>query len=277
MLCQGITGKKVQCQNKVSGQNKYCRYHIHQEPKQINSIKPITKITKPIIINNNSNNKPIIPIISNRPNITNKFIINNNNSNNKPIIPIITNNGNNDDRDCSICLCEVEEKEDCGLICGHLHHVDCIKQLLEAICPVCRAPLQFRKQNTVDSTKIKIRELKEKEERIAQTIEDDRKLALEEDIKYTTELYQQPQRQNREIDMINRIIEESLLSEEMDDYNRIAQAAEENYLYQQSYEEKLLEDVMKQSLSTISMRDSLFHYLDQLFAGKERVIISLNH
>ena len=40
--------------------------------------------------------------------------------------------------DCSICLCEVEENEDCGLKCGHSHHIDCVKGLIKLQCPICR-------------------------------------------------------------------------------------------------------------------------------------------
>src|SRR4030042_5967892 len=113
MLCQGITGKKVPCQNRVSNNNKYCYCHISQGNNNSNN-KPIVRTRVHPVTSNNDVNKPIIPVISNKPN-------NNSNSNN--------NNNSNNDRNCSICLCEVGDEEDCGLICGHLHHVDCIKQV----------------------------------------------------------------------------------------------------------------------------------------------------
>lgn len=226
MLCQGITSKKRPCQNKVNGQNKYCRYH--GEPIK-SEIKPVA--IKPVIINNSNNGRPPIPIISNRPIKMQK-------------------------ENCSICLCEVEADEDCNLICGHAHHVECISKLFKPECPVCRAPLQFKQKGIIDN--IKIRELKDKEEEKIKTIE--------EDIRFAQTLQQD-----------NEVLQASLLQEEMDEYERIARATEESFLYHQSYEEQLLKEVMINSIVQPTEKELLFHYLEQIFDGKERIIVSLNH
>lgn len=240
MLCQGITGKKLPCQNKVSGQNKYCRFH--GDPVK-NEVKHVRVPLKPSIANNNTNNgRPPIPIISNR-----KV------------------------QDCSICLCEVEE--DCGLICGHAHHIECIRQLFKAECPVCKAPLQFKQNNVVDIDKIKVRELKDKEEEKIKTIEEDRKLALEQTLEEDINYVNGTQEEND----ISRILQASILQQEMDEYEQISRAAEESYLYQQSYEEQLLKEVMAKSIVQPTEKELLFHYLDQIFDGKDRVMVFLNH
>lgn len=46
-------------------------------------------------------------------------------------------------KDCSICLRLVHPGEDCGLICGHLHHIQCIIHVRKPNCPLCNKPLKF--------------------------------------------------------------------------------------------------------------------------------------
>lgn len=60
--------------------------------------------------------------------------------------------------DCSICLEEVEEKDDCYLSCGHGHHVDCIKKLVKNECPICRSVLKFNKPTSINVKNIEKKE-----------------------------------------------------------------------------------------------------------------------
>lgn len=43
--------------------------------------------------------------------------------------------------DCAICCCEVEVNDDCGLVCGHPFHLECLKQVRKPECPVCRGTI----------------------------------------------------------------------------------------------------------------------------------------
>ena len=108
-ICLGLTAKKEKCNAKVKRPERYCYRHKHQ--------------------NKSKNYKPLIPIVS-----------------------------KDFDDVCSICQCDVEKEEDCDLLCGHRHHIDCIKQVIKNECPVCREPLVFGKK-----TNINVDEIKEKE------------------------------------------------------------------------------------------------------------------
>lgn len=73
--------------------------------------------------------------------------------------------------DCSICLCEVEQKEDCELKCNHIHHIDCLKGLRQLKCPVCRAPLEGNRLDKKTINNIKQNIEKDKKEKEAEQLE----------------------------------------------------------------------------------------------------------
>ncbi|KAF8047855.1 hypothetical protein N665_2799s0003 [Sinapis alba] len=58
------------------------------------------------------------------------------------------------EEECSVCLSEFEEEDQCRLLpkCGHAFHVDCIDTWFRSTstCPLCRAPVQplFTEQTT---------------------------------------------------------------------------------------------------------------------------------
>src|SRR5436309_2924927 len=80
---------------------------------------------------------------------------------------------------CSICLCDVDEKDDCHLICLHKHHTDCIKQMIIDFCPVCRGPLTFKTNQSKIIDQIKEKSVKEKMNNIKEQIQSDITVAQE--------------------------------------------------------------------------------------------------
>ena len=81
--------------------------------------------------------------------------------------------------ECSICLCDVDDDDNCWLICGHRHHNDCISRVIKRQCPMCRGPLKFIKPSQINVNKIKAREEKEKLELEKQAHENSIALARE--------------------------------------------------------------------------------------------------
>jgi len=150
---------------------------------------------------------------------------------------------------CSICLCEVEEQDDCHLQCGHPHHVMCIKQIIKPNCPQCCQPLIFKQKNEVDLQKIKNKE-KEfvKEMQDQSTQETINQLTYEDD------------------DDIKKAIEQSLLQQEIEQYEIMAQIAEESY--HQAEQETLQRKEKLQKLS-------LHEWLDEIFNHQQSITIKL--
>ncbi len=156
--------------------------------------------------------------------------------------------------DCSICLCDVDEEQDCRLICGHIHHIECIKQLIKAECPVCRGPLEFKKN--IDIHEIIKREEKELENNKIQT--------MAEDISYANEL------------SIDNVLEQSLMTYETDDYEYMSNILKYSYEYAQMEDEKLLKQAAEQNLlieKTQRQRESIHDTINRLMKGEKSIIV----
>lgn len=70
--------------------------------------------------------------------------------------------------ECPICFDIIEDKDDAELKCKHKFHLDCIKQLHNTSCPMCRAPLESLKIKESDFETInqrKQRNIEENEQR----------------------------------------------------------------------------------------------------------------
>src|SRR5437868_4292001 len=110
-------------------------------PIPVINTKP-TVVTPMPIISNKTMTKPILspmPIISNKPMVT------------KPVAaPMPMIDTKKYDTPCSICLCDVDTVDDCHLVCGHPHHLACIKCVRKQECPVCRGPLTFHTPINID-------------------------------------------------------------------------------------------------------------------------------
>jgi len=75
---------------------------------------------------------------------------------------------------CAICLDEVADEDDCGLLCHHPHHQACILQLRGKLeCPVCRASLLGSKLNQAQLEKITVQQQEGKRDDIQAQIEND--------------------------------------------------------------------------------------------------------
>jgi hypothetical protein len=205
--CIGLKANKKPCTKRVISPNKYCHLHKNQEI---------------IILNDNQKEK----IITNRD-------------------PEST-----DDNICSICLCEVENKHDCNLTCGHKHHIKCIRQLHEPICPVCRHPLEGNKNYHID--KIQQRQEKDKIEIEAKANRDAIRQLQTEDV------------EDREQDFIDRAIQESLNFFKMDEgiicidfsyiENReLERAIEESLILQEIEDYNIISEIIQQTGYLASM------------------------
>jgi len=72
--------------------------------------------------------------------------------------------------ECAICLEIVINNDDCGLVCGHAHHKQCLLQMkVNELCPVCRAPIKGKNLTNNDMKRLHKQVDKEKQERIAET------------------------------------------------------------------------------------------------------------
>jgi hypothetical protein len=199
------------------------------------------------------------------------------NQNVKPLITpfIIEEKDENDSGldECSICLCGVSVENDCNLICNHAHHSECIKQILKAECPVCRGPLIF-KNNNINVKIIKEREEKEMKQNIENTIQ--------EDILLVRELSQNTNNvnnnTNREEELINRVIADSLVSFENDDYEYMAKILTYSYDYAEQEEEKLIKEAIECNLLIEKQQrenESISDTINRLMQGKSHVTIKL--
>ena len=134
--------------------------------------------------------------------------------------------------ECGICLSEVLEHEDCGLICEHRFHVECLKHIIKAECPICRGPLIFKEKhnvkNRISVKNIIRREATEKERVRKETLAKDAILAREIE-------------NNQPLDVsIGEAIRDSLFTLELEDYDMLAGIIEESYYFFQAEEESRL-------------------------------------
>lgn len=160
--------------------------------------------------------------------------------------------------DCSICLCDVDEEQDCRLICGHIHHIECIKQLNKAECPVCRGPLEFKKN-------IDIHEIIKREEK---ELENNKNQTMAEDLLYANELH-------REND-IDDVLQESLRTYETDEYEYISNILKYSYEYAQMEDEELLKQAIDQNLlieKEQRQKESIHDTINRLMKGEKSIIV----
>jgi uncharacterized protein YbaR (Trm112 family)/predicted nucleic-acid-binding Zn-ribbon protein len=146
--------------------------------------------------------------------------------------------------DCSICLCDVDNDDDCRLVCGHRHHIECIKQIIKSECPVCRGPLVFNKDINIEV--IKQRELKEMENKKIETFEQDQALAIE--LHGENNINNLPDFINNNINNHNNdfdhIILESIMLAENNDFDHIIQ---ESIITAEIEEYYIMDEMLKYS------------------------------
>ncbi len=248
MLCLGITATQKKCTNKITKNNPYCRYHKNQQSNDNLSkeIFPSLKIAKEAIDINNVDINDIDNQIGNDP--------------------------------CSICLCNVDENDDCLLICEHKHHVDCIKQLHEPFCPVCRVSLAFKTSKKINIDQIKKKSEKEKAIREKEQIQSSIDLAIalnETNISIETgSLTPIINAKTKEDELIEQVLQASILSEEIDDYEYLAKITEDSYYYAQKEDEALLQKVIKENIE-MNKHDWCEEDVKTLMKGKKRIIMTL--
>jgi hypothetical protein len=247
-ICHGLSSNKKPCTYRVKLPNKYCRYHKSQESKERSKKRSKEKIKEEKKEEN---------------------------------IDIIVNDINKEA--CSICLCDVEEEDDCHLVCNHSHHKECVNKLLKAECPVCRGPLKFKKITNININKIKNNEIKETMEQKLKTFKEDQRMALElereinrnernredrnreERNREDRENRENREERNREEDLIvrnnyiNRILEESILSAAIDEENLINSAIQASI----EFERERIES------------ETIYETIDRLCQGNNCVTIKL--
>lgn len=126
---------------------------------------------------------------------------------------------------CSICLCDVDDKDDCHLACGHLHHLECIKGVHKPECPVCRKTLIFNQPTSINIDQIKI-----KEKEFIKKMENDSSQEL------INELHNE---EDEEDEVFKQAVEQSLLYQEIEQHEIMCQIEEENYQAAQLKQERL--------------------------------------
>ena len=195
-LCCGTTAKQNSCTNKVTSPNKYCRYHKDQQYQLTDPPKIIKPIPIPNI-NNKSNyqstdvNKPFIQISESNisiPKISDTSKVTYELSKTLPKLNDcliqtprieVKNQTKEIKVECTICLDDIDELDDVGLICNHKCCNACMKQFLKPECPTCKGPLIFNKKNNINVEEIKIREQKDIVKTKEQTITKDEEFARE--------------------------------------------------------------------------------------------------
>lgn len=252
-ICLGLTAKKEKCNAKVRKPEHYCYRHKNQD--NMISIKSTSKNYKPIV--------------------TKDF-----------------------DDVCSICQCDVDKEEDCNLHCGHRHHIDCIKQVIKNECPICREPFVFGKKISIDIENIKDKEYSYKEEmrinqdatnelviqlaneyQTAKNVDEAYQTAIENslleisskitNIKNTDEAYQNTTN-NSLLDVeedIKKAIEESLLQQEIDQYELEAKIVHDSYWEREQQERERFN-----KLKMLPLDD----WIHEIFENKPSIIIKLH-
>jgi len=98
--CGGRTKAGQSCQQRVTGDRVYCAHHIDQSCHHHNVIN-----------------------LTGQPRVPGDRVCGSHQTKNDL---------------CSICLEPVTTIDAAELVCGHAHHLDCIKQLVTDRCPICR-------------------------------------------------------------------------------------------------------------------------------------------
>lgn len=229
-ICLGVTMKGTKCNARAKKPDHYCFRHKNQN---LISIKSTSKKLESNII------------------VTKDF-----------------------DDVCSICLCDVDKEDDCDLLCGHRHHVDCIKQVVKNECPVCKEPLIFGKKNSID-----IEQIKKKEKNFINEMHTNQEatnaLVLELANQYmnnnnTNDNSYQITMDNSLLDLdevnIKKAIEESLLLQEIEQYEIEVKLIQESYI-----EAERQKHIRTEKLKTLSLHD----WLDAIFDTQDSIILKL--
>jgi len=66
---------------------------------------------------------------------------------------------------CAICTDKIKPKENALLACGHDFHLECVKQLHNPICPMCRQPLKSKLLSRKDIEAMKDRGAEDADQR----------------------------------------------------------------------------------------------------------------
>jgi hypothetical protein len=132
-VCQGKTLKGLPCSKRIKGSAIFCHNHRDQQFKEVEKKKEIKVI-------------PVVKTVEEK--IEEKIV-------EKKILS----------DDCAICMCEVEVNDDCELRCKHPFHLECIKQLHEPKCPVCRGTLEGSKLDDRTLNKITTKQQEDQKER----------------------------------------------------------------------------------------------------------------
>jgi hypothetical protein len=231
MYCKGVTERKKQCRNKSLKNTEYCRYHANQ--------------------NNDSRSEVVfakqLPPSQDMPN----------NKNEANLLEKCTG------FECFICCETVDEKRKCELVCGHDFCVTCVKKW-KTDCPVCRKPIVFKKKDVELSKTIKNNELKCKRDATREQINADAQystnLVVEDRniINNRRPIGTQPiSNAQRPRNIVNVtipswIISESITYGEINDYNLEIAIIEESILQNESYEDKLIEEILHVSMTTLT-------------------------
>ena len=250
MYCKGVTERKKQCRNKSLKNTEYCRCHTNQRASMVNN-------------NNISNNNKVIQEDTNylfsdtHVKSTSKSDIQN--STEDQVAPHVT-------FECFICCETVDEKDKCELVCGHDFCVTCVKKW-KTDCPVCRQPITFKKNESELLKTLARNELKCK-----------RDLARDQvnaDIEYSTNLLMEERNainnrraagtnatrnvgrnvvrsHDRQLPIPQWVMSESIIYGEINDYNIEIAIIEESILQNESYEDKLIEEVLHVSMTTLT-------------------------
>lgn len=243
--CLGVTAKGVKCTKPCKGGVRYCNLH----KDQCNN----TNVSTSVNISTNS--------VTNTPaNITRDVRT----------------------QECSICLCDMcDTHKPYNLECFHVYHKECIKEWLESgdndECPVCKAKIS---QNIMTSLNIN-------EAKRGNNITLDEETKLLEDEEYALSiantndelpfiphvlLQEEPQSD------IERAIQESLISQEIDDYEFMAKALEYSCQFAEKEEEELIEKTIKMNLEEeIEARsnESVPEMISRLMNGNTHITIKL--
>lgn len=233
-ICLGVTVKGTKCNARAKKSDHYCFRHKNQN---LISIKSTSKKLEPNII------------------VTKDF-----------------------DDVCSICLCDVDKEDDCDLLCGHRHHVDCIKQVIKNECPVCKEPLIFGKKNSIDIEQIKkketnyIKEMHTNQEATDALVSElaNQYMINNNNSNNTNDNSYQITMDNSLLDLeevnIQKAIKESLLLQEIEQYEIEVKLIQESYI-----EAEQQESIRVEKLKTLSLHD----WLDAIFDTKDSIILKL--
>lgn len=196
----------------------------------------------------------------------------------------VTNTQPSGTQECVICLCDIDDPY--NLECFHVYHKECIKEWVESgdndECPVCKAKIS---QNIISDLSIDDTQRSNK-------ITIDKEAKLLEDEEYARSIVNdehpllQEQEPQSDIELsycdIERAIQESLISQEMDDYDFMAKALEYSYQFAKKEEEEMIEKTIKLNLeeeiearSNALSNESVPEMITRMMNGNTHITIKL--